>query len=47
MLVAMTDSVLESCAAVFDHAAIAARRLRDLLPQPLAGAQANLAASSV
>jgi methylmalonyl-CoA/ethylmalonyl-CoA epimerase len=28
----MTDPVLESCAAVFDHAAIAARRLRDLLP---------------
>ena len=28
----MTDSILESCAAVFDHAAIAARRLRDLLP---------------
>ncbi|MGH8976188.1 MAG: VOC family protein [Acidimicrobiia bacterium] len=28
----MTDSVLQSCAAVFDHAAIAARRLRDLLP---------------
>jgi methylmalonyl-CoA/ethylmalonyl-CoA epimerase len=28
----MTDPLLESCAAVFDHAAIAARRLRDLLP---------------
>lgn len=28
----MTDTVLESCAAVFDHAAIAAHRLRDLLP---------------
>jgi methylmalonyl-CoA/ethylmalonyl-CoA epimerase len=32
MLGVMTDSVLQSCAAVFDHAAIAARRLRDLLP---------------
>ena len=28
----MSDPVLQSCAAVFDHAAIAARRLRDLLP---------------
>ncbi len=28
----MNDPLLESCAAVFDHAAIAARRLRDLLP---------------
>ncbi|MGH9040399.1 MAG: VOC family protein [Acidimicrobiia bacterium] len=28
----MTDHVLESCAAAFDHAAIAAPRLRDLLP---------------
>jgi methylmalonyl-CoA/ethylmalonyl-CoA epimerase len=28
----MTDPVLESCAAVFEHAAIAARRRRDLLP---------------
>jgi methylmalonyl-CoA/ethylmalonyl-CoA epimerase len=28
----MIDPVLQSCAAVFDHAAIAARRLRDLLP---------------
>jgi methylmalonyl-CoA/ethylmalonyl-CoA epimerase len=28
----MTDALLQSCAAVFDHAAIAARRLRDLLP---------------
>ncbi len=28
----MTDPLLQSCAAVFDHAAIAARRLRDLLP---------------